>query len=340
MTDDSVILGRRLISALRRHYGLEIEDIEPQSSGEDRESFVYRVASTNNEEYFLKLTGGEFHEASVIVPKYLADLGVRVAMPPIETLHGGLWVNLGTLKVILYPFIRGRNAYETALADSQWHELGRNLKMIHEVELPADLAEGVSRETYSSRWNPILEGLLEKMGDPIVNDPVTERLVRFLAPKKESLLDICRRADQLGDESADCPLEPVLCHADVHAGNVLIDPGGIIYLVDWDGAIFAPKERDLMFIGGGYWGGGGTAERVEALFYRGYGSARIDPVALAYYRYGRIVEDIAIFCERILLGDEGRADRERCLRYLQSSFLSNGTIEIAHRTIRRSPGVS
>jgi spectinomycin phosphotransferase len=82
-------------------------------------------------------------------------------------------------------------------------------------------------------------------------------------------------------------LEYVLCHSDIHAGNILMEATGALYIVDWDNPILAPKERDLMSIGGGQFGNVHTAQE-EALFYRGYGQTQIDPVALAYYRYERL----------------------------------------------------
>ncbi|MFN2272451.1 MAG: spectinomycin phosphotransferase, partial [Anaerolineae bacterium] len=54
--------------------------------------------------------------------------------------------------------------------------------------------------------------------------------------------------------------------------------------------------------------------------------------ALAYYRYERIVVDIAVYCEQLFLTDEGGEDREQSLRYLESNFLPNGTIEIAYKS--------
>jgi spectinomycin phosphotransferase len=101
--------------------------------------------------------------------------------------------------------------------------------------------------------------------------------------------------------------------------------------VDWDNSILAPKERDLMFIGGGIddiW----KNEQQEAMFYEGYGKTEINLPALAYYRYERIIEDLAVICEQLLLTDEGGADRERSYGWFTSNFESGSTIEIARKT--------
>jgi spectinomycin phosphotransferase len=86
-----------------------------------------------------------------------------------------------------------------------------------------------------------------------------------------------------------------------------------------------------MFIGGGQGFGGRTAQEEETLFYKGYGrQTQIDPFALAYYRYERIVQDIAAFCEQLLSSSAGGEDREQSLRYLAANFQPSGTIEIAY----------
>ena len=125
-----------------------------------------------------------------------------------------------------------------------------------------------------------------------------------------------------------------LCHSDVHAGNVLIGADDAFYIVDWDNPILAPKERDLMFVGGGQGFTGHTPQEEEMLFYRGYGETEIDPPALAYYRYERIVTDIAVYCEQLFLSDAGGEDRAQSLQHLKSNFLPNGTIEIAYKSDR------
>ena len=112
----------------------------------------------------------------------------------------------------------------------------------------------------------------------------------------------------------------------------MIDANGAFYIVDWDTLTLAPKERDLMFVGGGLLGSGHTPQEEESLFYRIYGQTEIDPIGLAYYRYERIVQDIAAFCEQIFSTNDGGADREKSFQYLISNFLPNSTIEIAYES--------
>ncbi len=100
-----------------------------------------------------------------------------------------------------------------------------------------------------------------------------------------------------------------MCHADIHGWNLLIDKEGALFVVDWDTVIFAPKERDLMFVGAGIGDSGRTPLEEEALFYQGYGHTNINQAGIAYYRYERVIEDIGVYCEQIFLSDEGEGDR-------------------------------
>ena len=87
-----------------------------------------------------------------------------------------------------------------------------------------------------------------------------------------------------------------------------------------------------MFIGAGIGGAWNCADESPA-FYRGYGPANVDAEAIAYYRCERIVEDVAVYCDRLLLpgGDEG-AERARSLQRLVSAFRPHGVFEIAEKT--------
>jgi spectinomycin phosphotransferase len=169
-------------------------------------------------------------------------------------------------------------------------------------------------------------------------DPVAAKLAAFLDAKRDETLDLVWRAERLAQALQTWPLEFVCCHSDVHAGNLLIDTRGALYIVDWDNPILAPKERDLMYIGGAQGFVGRTAQEEEACFYRGYGHAQVNTGALAYYRYERIIDDIAAFCQMIFLSSEGGEDREQSLSYLMSNFLPGNTIEIAYKSDKTREG--
>ncbi len=89
-----------------------------------------------------------------------------------------------------------------------------------------------------------------------------------------------------------------------------------------------------MFIGAGLGFAGHTVESEQALFYQGYGPTQVEAYALAYYRYERIVQDIAVYCEQLLLSAEGGEDREQSFQYFISNFQPNGTIELAYHSDR------
>jgi spectinomycin phosphotransferase len=170
-----------------------------------------------------------------------------------------------------------------------------------------------------------------RVEDTVFPDPIAAQMAAFLRAKRDDISHMVERAEALGDALRARPPEPVLCHADLHAANVLIDTDGALYVVDWDTLIFAPKERDLMFIGGGI-GGAWNSAQEEAWFYQGYGQTDIDPLALAYYRYERFVEDVAEYSEQLLLTNEGGADRARGFGKFCHAFEPNDVVEIAFRT--------
>lgn len=102
-------------------------------------------------------------------------------------------------------------------------------------------------------------------------------------------------------------------------------------MLDWDEPIIAPKERDLMFIGGGV-GNVWNKRHEEKLFYKGYGKVEIDSTILSYYRHERIVEDIAIYSRELLLTTAGSKDRLEMYRHFIDMFATQGVVEIAFKT--------
>jgi spectinomycin phosphotransferase len=299
--------------------------------GADQNTAVYRIETAIETAYFLKLRSGVFDETAVTLPQFLHDQGIRQIITPLTTKTGQLWTRLDDFTAILYPFVDGRNGREVKLSAAQWAALGAALKKLHTLAAPPAIKDHLRQEAYAPRWREMVRMFLERVQSDVYYDPVALELAAFLRSRRAEILDLVRRAEQLTESLSGEPLEFVLCHADIHASNVLVDGRDALYIVDWDDPLLAPKERDLMFIGGAQGFVGYNAQEEEALFNQGYGSATINRQALAYYRYERIIEDIALYCEQLLLSNEGGQDRAQSLHYLVSNFLPDSTIAAARR---------
>lgn len=368
---------KRLIASLQAHFGLHVTQLTFLPLGADLNTAVYRAVTSSGESTFVKLRRGDFNPATVSIPYYLhatlmsggvspgdsspgdVSPGDVPIIPSLPTLDGQLWADLDPFKVILYPFVEGRNGFEVDVTDEQRIALGKALKQLHTAHIPPELAQGIPRETFSPRWRAAVRRFLERIEHETTADPVAAEAAAFLHSHRATTLDLMDRAERLARDLQEQPREQVLCHGDIHGWNLLIEPNGALHIVDWDTLIFAPKERDLMFVGVSLGGHGHTPEQETALFYQGYnGRGRpicwgepicwggptcppptaVDPIALAYYRYERIIEDIAVFCEQLLGSTTGGEDRAQSLAYLKSNFLAPGderavpAIEMAYRS--------
>lgn len=346
-----------IINCLRDAYGLTIADLAFLPLGADRNTAVYRAETDAGVPYFVKLRRGDFHETTIHVPKLLHDQGIRHIIAPLPTQTGALWTPLDKTPLgkpplgntplgkplldewtlVVFPYVEGRNGYEVALTDPQWIALGAVIRALHQAALPQTVLEQIPSETFSPRWRETVQRFMTAVDTTAYHDSVAAEMAAFLGQKRETIQALVRQAERLATVLAAAPPRFVLCHADIHAGNALITPDGMLYVVDWDTLILAPKERDLMYAGGGLFGGYRSPEDEEALFYRGYGEVQMDPVALAYYRYERIVQDVAEFCEQILLTEGDSEDRAEGLRLFTGQFQPGQVVEIAFRSERLLP---
>ena len=319
----------KIIACLKNKYELSVDTITFLPIGADLNTAAYRVITRDEKVYFVKLRREEFTEASVTVPRFLSDLGIKQIIAPLTTQTGQLWANLYPYKVSLYPFVKGHNGFEINLSDRQWIEFGAALKRFHTAKIPPSMTKNIHWEKFSPHWRNKVKKFLKLVNEDLFDEPVAAEMAAFLKNKRDETLSLVQRSETLAQKLNKQPLEFILCHADIHGWNLLIEDNGDFYMVDWDTLIFAPKERDLMFVGGGLVGTEHTSQEEETLFYQGYGQTKVDPIAIAYYRSERIVEDIAVYCEQIFLSDKGGEDRKQSLINVKSNYLPNGRIEIA-----------
>jgi spectinomycin phosphotransferase len=281
------------------------------------------------------LRRADFDEIAVAVPTFLHAQGIREVMAPLPALDGRLWERAHAYHWILYPYFEGCDGYETPLSDEQWTTLGRGLKAVHSAILPPELAARAPRETFSSRqWRDTVRVFDAEVETRVYADPYAQGLAEFWVSVQGEIRAMLERTERLGGVLRERADAFVLCHSDLHPGNVLLGANGALTIVDWDNPIFAPKERDLMLLDGGVaavW----NDPRQDALFFAGYGPTQIDPVALSYYTYERILADLASFGDQIFGAQGGVEDREWGLRMVKGAFLPGQSVAIAHRAYEK-----
>ena len=339
MLEKPALADESLIAGLQRAYGLAVKTLTFLPLGADANAGVYRADATNGNAYFVKLRHGHIDETSVTLPQCFIDQGITQIIPPLPTQSGDLWTTLDAFTVIIYPFVEGHNASEVALSDELWRVFGAALKRVHTATIPFALGQQIQRERFSPQAREAVKGFLARVAVEHWSEPVAAKTAAFLHEKRVEIRDLIARAEGRAHRlQANLP-DFVVCHSDIHGWNLLIDGNNHLYMVDWDNPIWAPKERDLMFVGSGLgFAGGRMLQEEETLFYQGYGETAINAAALAYYRYERIVQDIWEFGKQLLLTDDGGEDREQSLRYLMSNFGPDGTIAIAYASDKTEAG--
>jgi spectinomycin phosphotransferase len=169
----------------------------------------------------------------------------------------------------------------------------------------------------------LVRHILELTETTEFENAVAAQFAAFWREHATRIDELVARAEALGRRLQSRSFDHVLCHADIHAANILVHDDGRISLIDWDGPKIAPRERDLLFVVGSRIARA-VEPREEELFFAGYGPVDIDPEALIYYRHERIVEDLGEIGRSVLLdpspSDRMRAEESRLAR----SFFAPG----------------
>ena len=329
-----------LVASVRASYGVTVAQLEFLPLGEDSDAGVYRVAAADGATYFLKVRRGTVYTPSVTVPRALRAAGMAEVIAPLPTIVPEPWGTVGEFAVLLYPFIEGKSGWGANLSPAQWGEYGAIFGRLHATQLPEAIEQTLPRETFvpSTRPRRVVEAMLAGGHERGDDGEAAGQLSAFVRERRAEIARILRRADELGRALRDTQPDCVLCHADCHPANILIDATGSLRVVDWDQPMLAPRERDLMFLLGPTFTGFTTGSPEEAAFFAHYGAVTPNPVTLAYYRYEWAMQDIGGFAERIFLTpDLEEATKLGAMRWLDVVFHPDGIASAAYRSEAHLP---
>lgn len=262
------------------NYDLAVADLTFLPLGHDSSAWVYRVATTDGVPYFLKVRRRVTNPPSLLVPRSLHDQGIAQVIAPLPTKTQALWTEEEGYALILYPFITGTTGMEHGMTPRQWIAYGAILRQVHATAIAPVLAARMRHESFAPAGADVVRDLAAHMGGRPFADPAAQALAAYWHERRGDIRTLTERAEDLGRRLAQRAPTFVLCHADIHTGNVLLDADQRVWIVDWDETLLAPKERDLMFVVGGI-SSELVGPREEELFFQGYGVTTLDPLALA-----------------------------------------------------------
>ena len=318
-----------LRACLQDQYAISAVTIEFLPLGLDMRAGVYRVVSAQGDVYLLKVKAGPLYEPSCLVPRYLQDQGIPTVVAPLYTKRKTLWTRAGDWTLIVYPFIEGDVTWNPPMTDEQWKNVGATFNQIHRVTLPAEGFELLRKETFDptvySRSVHTLEiqhiytdggGQVEQelRSSWIAYQPTIHKGVTTL----EKLAAILQR--QAGPQ--------VTCHADLHPSNMIRSQDNQVFVIDWEDVMLAPKERDFIFVGDAR--GNPSTALDTAPFFQEYERAEIDWIALTYYLWERVIQDVIAYAEEVVLRDDlGEATKLESLRGFRINLSTGGKVDEA-----------
>lgn len=254
------------------------------------------MLSTDGRAFFIKASSTALYEPSCLVPRFLHNHGLAFVVAPLPTRTDALWTSIDTWTLCLYPFIDGVSGSLPPLTDDQWKATGMALRHVHQTTLPPDGLGALRTEKFDpAMYHQWLEDFALHCTASREIAPIEQELHTLCdmhrATIHQALETLASLAPRLQHNAGDF----VLCHADLHSGNLLRSPQGSVHLIDWDDVMLAPKERDFLFVADPP---SHDSDPVSP-FFHGYGSQSVDWQALAYFRWERIVQDLFAYIDTV-----------------------------------------
>ncbi len=280
----------------------------------------------------MKARAASAADVAAAVLRHLAMSGAPHVVAPIVARTGSLSARGDGFAVTVYPFIEGRTGREAGLSEAHWRALGALARRLHATSVPPDLARLLGSETYRPVEVDLVRQVDAAVRSGAVPDDAPPEVVVLWNARRDDILATVERTETFGAELRRRGLPLVLCHADLHTWNVIIDTAGALWLIDWDGAVLAHKERDLMFVVGGIGPAWSSPARPRA---SSRAMARRRSIRLrspTTGTHGR--QDVGSYGARILLAaSPGPDDRREDVRIFTSLFEPGEIMDLARASL-------
>ncbi|HZN73120.1 MAG TPA: phosphotransferase [Micromonosporaceae bacterium] len=332
------VAGERLRAWVREDFGVEFGALDEVGHGADEAAQLWRAAGKDGRRYAVKLSGGGT-PAGLLVTDHLARYGVPGIAGPVRTRDGRLWSERDGRRLSLAPWVSDHRALDGGMTAAHWEAYGALLARVHATPVAEELAAVLPRESHTHERALSLHRLVERRLGAGPVDDLAEAMVRQWHGAAGQVRTLLVQADALGGEIRGRPETGVVCHGDPHLGNLLLGEDERVWLVDWDDAVLAPPERDLMFVTGGVLAFAPVTGPEQERFFHGYGPVEVDRTRLAYYMCVRAMEDLFDFAANVLdVNGHTQTERAWAFSIVEGLLSPSGLVTLALSALRDQGG--
>jgi spectinomycin phosphotransferase len=153
--------------------------------------------------------------------------------------------------------------------------------------------------------------------------PGKQLLRQTLLPRWNEILDYLQHLKKLQARVRSLDQTMVICHTDLHGANLMLDDNDNLYILDWENALIAPPEHDMIFFAGeiNFW------KVFWPKYTRHFQQPSLDGDLLSFYYYRRGLEDVAGFGFRILQREGGEERDREDIDWLRGNLAGLAEIE-------------
>jgi spectinomycin phosphotransferase len=306
MDKEPAIGTENLIKTIQEEYGLEVAALRFLLRGWGGDCYLAETRSGTH--YFLKLHDPDNYigVAALSMDFYLPLIdqlhgkGILPQIPhPLPTRNGAFYLNVGPQVLVITNYIEGEDVGFGKISKPILMKLADMVGILHS-STPRLKFEHPFIEKYETSFVPkLMKSLNELEGVQPGVRPGVQLLRESIQPWIEQLNKYIDWLLSLQIQVKSEDKSMVVCHTDLHGGNLRQDDQGNLYLLDWENAMIAPQEHDMIFFTG-------DAETWDTFWqiYRGhFDLISLDSDTLAFYFYRRGLEDVAGLVFRIMAGD-------------------------------------
>ena len=290
------IAVQRIKQTIETHYGYQAKQVQAVKGGTVGETYAI------DKKYFLKL----YHMERGIAQRCTQALNEQLLALellfqhsslkdricyPIRTVKDELFfINEGVIGVLFSYIFGNAIGFGNPYSEDELLQLSKIVKDLHAVDT-APFYYICPKENYHLEFCNELKFFIEQRSTEL---PINFR--NLIAENSINILEKLDKAEKAAEQLREKKLPMVLCHTDIHGGNIMRDPNGKLYLIDWENMMLAPKEADLFLF---------CEEEYFPIF-----ADNADELALTYYSRRRDLEDLWEFLSGILCGEYDRLQQQ------------------------------